>query len=198
MAYDIDKKPVVEEDGDSLVISTRDPVLDVPVDIQADLLVLATGITPELPAEMSAFYGVQNTRDGFFEPADFKWRPVDALAEGVFACGIALGPRSVTESMATAEAAAQRALRVLTRAHIRVDNIVAQVRHSLCSLCERCIDICPYGARTLNPEGDKVMVNPVMCQGCGACAAACPNGAAIVKGFGARQMLETIDGVLAG
>jgi heterodisulfide reductase subunit A len=123
---------------------------------------------------------------------------VDALTEGVFGCGIALGPRNVSESMATAQAAAQRALRILGRSHIRVDKVVARVRHSLCSLCERCIDTCPYGARTLNPEADQVKVNPVMCQGCGACAAACPNGAAVVSGFSGRQMLETIDRVVAG
>ena len=198
MAYDVGKEPVVKTEGDGLVIATRDPVLNAPVEIQTDLVVLATGITPELPADLAALYGAKKNPDGFFEPADFKWRPVDALAEGIFACGIVLGPRNVAESVATAQAAAQRALRILTHAQIRVDTVVAQVRHSLCSLCERCIDICPYDARGLSPEGDKIIVNPVMCQGCGACAAACPNGAAIINGFGERQMLDTIDSVLAG
>jgi heterodisulfide reductase subunit A len=198
IAYSPEDPPIVSEDGDQLVVATNEPVLDRPVEIHVDRVVLATGIVPALPETLAHAYGAKTTADGFFEPADFKWRPVDALTEGVFGCGIALGPRNVSESMATAQAAAQRALRILGRSHIRVDKVVARVRHSLCSLCERCIDTCPYGARTLNPEADQVKVNPVMCQGCGACAAACPNGAAVVSGFSGRQMLETIDRVVAG
>jgi heterodisulfide reductase subunit A len=196
--YDPDLPPEVKiTEANSVQVLARDPILTAPLEIASDLVVLATGIAPRLPAHLAAAYGAQVTRDGFFKPADVKWRPVDALAQGVFACGIALSPRSAAESMTTARAAAQRALRILSRPVITVDRVVAQIRHSLCSLCERCIEACPYAARTLNPEGDRVVVNPVMCQGCGACAATCPNSAAIVEGFTEGQMLETIDAVFA-
>jgi len=122
---------------------------------------------------------------------------VDALKEGVFACGLAHSPRNVAESIATAEAAAQRALRILSRERLPAGKIVAQVRHSLCSLCEQCIDACPYGARTIDADLARVLVNPVMCQGCGVCANVCPNDAAVLEGYAAQQMLETIDAVLS-
>ena len=70
---------------------------------------------------------------------------------------------------------------------------MATVRSSLCSLCERCIDACPYQARALDPNGEKVVVNPAMCQGCGECGTVCPNNASIVDGFGQKQMFEIID-----
>lgn len=197
--YDLNHPPEVKVFEDKgLQVLAEDPILSAPLAICADLVILATGIAPNLPADLAAAYGVDVTGDGFFQPADGKWRPVDALAQGAFACGIAHSPRSVTGSITTAQAAAQRALGILTRPVITADRVVARVRHSLCSLCERCIEACPYTARTLNPEGDRLLINPVMCQGCGACAAACPNSAAIVEGFTGGQMLETIDAALSG
>jgi heterodisulfide reductase subunit A len=114
----------------------------------------------------------------------------------VFACGLALSPRSIPESIATAEAAAQRALRILGRERLATGRVVAGVRPSLCSLCEQCINACPYGARTLEADLQQVLVNPAMCQGCGACAAVCPNDASFLEGYPAQQMLAVIDAAL--
>jgi heterodisulfide reductase subunit A len=111
----------------------------------------------------------------------------------VFACGLALGPRTITESVATAEAAAQRALRLISRERLATGRVTAGVHHSLCSLCEQCIAACPCGARSLDVDLEQVRVNPAMCQGCGACAAVCPNDASFLEGYAPQQMLATID-----
>jgi heterodisulfide reductase subunit A len=71
------------------------------------------------------------------------------------------------------------------------------VRHSLCTLCLRCVDTCPFGARFLDETEQQVLVNPAVCQGCGDCASVCPNSASIVEGFSHRGMLGAIDGALA-
>ena len=81
---------------------------------------------------------------------------MDFVKEGVFVCGIAHSPRFITEAIATAEAAAQRALRFLARERMAVSNVVAEVRHSLCSLCERCIVACPFEARFLDEDGERI------------------------------------------
>ena len=159
-------------------------------------MVLATGVVPNLPEDLAEAFGAEVDQDGFFQEAESKWRPVDSLKEGVFACGLAHSPRSIAESIATADAAAQRALRILSRESLPAGKVVARVRHSLCSLCERCIDACEYEARTLDLDLEKVLVNPVMCQGCGSCAAICPNGASVVEGFHKQQMLDIIDAAL--
>jgi heterodisulfide reductase subunit A2 len=201
IAYDPNSPPDVlipEADHTVVRISGHDPILDRRIEIEADLLVLATGIVPALPQPLVEAFGATLDPDGFFQEAESKWRPVDALKEGVFACGIALGPRSVTESIATAEAAAQRSLRILAQPVMTAGTVTAAVRDALCARCERCIAACPYGARWVDPEVGKIRVNPVMCQGCGTCAATCPNSAAVLEGFTDSRMLDTIDAALEG
>ena len=121
---------------------------------------------------------------------------MDAIKDGVFACGLAHSPRSIAESIATAKAAAQRALRLLTQKRLPAGRVTARVRHTLCSRCERCIEVCPYQARSLDPDLDQLTVNTALCQGCGACSAACPSGAAVLDGFYSGQMLEMLDAAL--
>jgi heterodisulfide reductase subunit A len=202
--YNPADKPQVAADGpteaeDNLVrVIAKDPILGRPIEVEADLVVLATGVVSELPSSLAAAFGAETDADGFFAEAESKWRPVDGLKEGVFACGLALSPRSIPESVATAGAAAQRCLKILSREKLPGAKVVAMVRHSLCSLCERCIAACPYHARSLGPDLDRVLVNAAMCQGCGDCAAECPNGAAVLQGFSDPQMLDVIDAALDG
>ncbi len=198
--YEPDRKPQVgidESEAVPVTVTLYDPILDAPVKIAADLLVLATGIQPRLPETLTRAYGAEQDRDGFFQEADSKWRPVEALTAGVFGCGIALSPRSIPEAVATAEAAAGRALAILMAGRLPAARVRAVVRQSLCTLCLRCIDTCPYGARFLDETGQRIVVNPAMCQGCGDCATECPNSASIVEGFSHRSMLGAIDGAMA-
>jgi heterodisulfide reductase subunit A len=194
--YQVDEKPQVQSDQPSPLVTVFEPILGRQLQIQADLVVLATGVVPSLPQDLAQAFGASLDRDGFFQEAESKWRPVDALKEGVFACGLAHSPRNITESIATAEAAAARALRLLARQRLQAGKVVATVHRSLCSLCERCIDACPYGARSLDLDHENVLVNPVMCQGCGSCAAVCPNSASVLEGFPEQQMFEIIDAVI--
>jgi heterodisulfide reductase subunit A len=194
--YDVERKPSVEPGEKGATVSGWEPVLKREFQIEADLVVLAGGVEPALPGELAAAFGAERDRDGFFKEADSKWRPVDSIKEGVFACGLALSPRNITDSIASAQAASERALRILSRERIPVDRLCARVRHALCSLCEQCLEACPYGARFLDSEEKKIQVNPVMCQGCGACAAVCPNSASVLDGLDDSFMLESIDEAL--
>ncbi|MFH1983545.1 MAG: response regulator [Pseudomonadota bacterium] len=196
--YTPERKPTVApaaagDAGSRLQVDVWEPLLAKRLLIEADLVVLATGVIPDLPADVAAAYGAACDGDGFFQEAESKWRPVDSLTEGVFASGLCHSPRSIAESIATAEAAAQRALRILASESLPVSRVSASVRHSLCSLCLRCIDACPYGARSVDTDEERIVVNSLMCQGCGACAAACPNGASIIDGYSKPFVMEMID-----
>lgn len=179
-----------------MTVSVHDPILDLPLEINPDLLVLAVGISPTPARQLEEAMGITGDEDGFFQEADAKWRPVESIREGIFACGLSLAPGTIAEAVLSGQAAAQRAMRILVRSSLPAGSISASVRPSLCALCRRCIDTCPFSARWIDEVEQRVVVNPAMCQGCGACAAVCPNGAAVLAGFGKHQVLDMIDAAL--
>jgi heterodisulfide reductase subunit A len=195
--YTQDDKPRVEfEDGRPRLTYT-DPILAAPVAMDPDLLVLSIGLEPGEAEETAEVFGVELDQDGFFREAESKWRPVDSLKQGVFYCGVARAPGGLRDTVASAKAAAQRALRILSETRLAGSRVTARVRHSLCSRCGRCIEVCPYGARRLDMRSGTVVVDDLLCQGCGSCAAVCPNSASFVRGFTDRQVMGTIDAALA-
>ncbi|MBU1230560.1 MAG: FAD-dependent oxidoreductase [Proteobacteria bacterium] len=195
--YTPDSRPKVEFKDDKPVITALDPVLGADIELHPDLLVLSSGVEPSDASEIADLFGVGLTADGFFQEAESKWRPVDFLKHGVFACGLALGPATMRDSLLSAKAAAQRVVRILNETHLSCGNVVAEVRHTLCSRCGRCISACPYGARSLNLDRDKIVVDELLCQGCGSCIAACPNSATVLRGFHDEQVMAVIDAALA-
>jgi len=54
-------------------------------------------------------------RQGFFQEAHPKLRPVDTLSEGIFLAGCCQGPKDIPDTVAQAKAAASSALRELVR-----------------------------------------------------------------------------------
>jgi heterodisulfide reductase subunit A len=194
--FDRDNKPQVTVTEGRPRLTAVDPILGRTIAIEPDLLVLSSGIVPGNNRGLARMFGTELNRDGFFQEAESKWRPVDSLKEGVFLCGLCHSPRSIGETIAMADAAAQRALRILRRPALAAGTVVAEVRHTLCSLCEQCVAACPYGARWLDEDEDAIAVDELMCQGCGACASACPNSAAVLRGYHDEQMLAAIDGAL--
>jgi heterodisulfide reductase subunit A len=198
--YAPEEKPRVELPADAsgtVQVRVHDPICDRDLYIAADLVELAVGVVPHLPADLAGVFGARRDEDGFFAEAESKWRPVESLRAGVFACGLCHSPRSVAETVATARAASQRALAILAQERLPAGHLTSLVRHSLCSLCQRCVQACPYDARRVDDENECIVVDALMCQGCGACAAECPNGAAVVQDYDERRMLGVIDAALA-
>ncbi|BDQ35535.1 4Fe-4S binding protein [Pseudodesulfovibrio portus] len=195
--YDDETAPKVTfEENHQPVIAGFDPILNRKIEIRPDILSLSSGIEPNDVEELLEVFDVTVDQDGFYQEADFKWRPVDFLKQGVFACGIGLAPRRMDETISSAKASAQRALRILNAEKIARETVVASVRHSLCSLCQACVAACPYGARVLDMTEEKIVVDEILCQGCGSCAAVCPNSATVLTGFHDGPMMSVIDAAL--
>jgi heterodisulfide reductase subunit A len=195
--YEVNSKPKVDLENGRPTLTVRDPILGRDIAVKPDVLALSAGIIPNEGPSLSRLFGVETNQDGFFLEAESKWRPVDFIKEGIFMAGLAHSPRSITESVAMAQAASQRALRILSSERLASGGLVADVHQSLCAVCERCVGACPYGARQLDEEEHRIEVDEIMCQGCGACAATCPNGAAVLKGCSDRQFLDVIDAAMA-
>jgi heterodisulfide reductase subunit A len=163
----------------------------------ADQVVLSTGIEAEPSNEaLSRLLKLPLTAEGFFLEAHVKLRPVDFAADGVFLCGLAHSPRAMDETIAQAKAAAVRSVALLAKKELTATPIIATVNPRLCSACGLCVEICPYGARRLEPGMSYAQVVDVLCQGCGACVVACPNKASQQKGFEFNQVNAMIDAAL--
>jgi heterodisulfide reductase subunit A len=197
--YDLGQKPVVEVVDKRPVVKFTDPVLQAPLEVSADLLVLATGIEPSPGNEQLALtFGVPLNRDGFFTEADSKWRPVEFKKMGVFLAGTAHSPQPISETIMQAEAAAHKAYAYLSRREIQTARVVSKVHDAICARCQICVEICPYNARAFNEDLNCIVVDSAACQACGLCAVACPNKAAEVPGWSEKQTLAVIDAKLRG
>jgi heterodisulfide reductase subunit A-like polyferredoxin len=204
LQYDPADPPVVTRAGDDGVAATPGLRVHVvaqpgkePVDLVVDRVVLSAGIAAEPGnVSLSRLLKLPLTRDGFFLEAHVKLRPVDFAAEGVFLCGLAHSPRSIDETLAQAQAASVKAVALLAKKELAATPIIASVNPRLCSACGICVQICPFGARRLDPGDVIARVVDVLCQGCGACVAACPNKASQQKGFEFGQVTEMLEAAL--
>ncbi|MFH1992069.1 MAG: FAD-dependent oxidoreductase [Pseudomonadota bacterium] len=194
--YELDRKPQVRIESGRVMVAGSDPVLGEPVCLEPDLVALATGIVPNPVADLTSIFNIHTTCDGFVQEADSKWRPVDTGREGIFICGLARGPARADEAVNEGKAAAQRALRILSKDALVSPRQVARVRHAICSLCETCLQVCPYQARYADPEMNRIQVDPAACQGCGVCAAECPNSATMIENFEEIGIMAAIEAAL--
>jgi heterodisulfide reductase subunit A-like polyferredoxin len=195
LEYDKAARPVVSSRGDGRldVQVTLQPEGE-PLALPADWLVLSAGIEPQPGnAEVARLLKVPLNEAGFFLEAHVKLRPVDFAADGIFLAGLAHSPRAIEETIAQARAAAIRAVALLSKPHLEATPITASVNPRLCAACGLCVEVCPYGARVLEPGMDHAEVIEVLCQGCGACVAACPNKASQLKGFEFAQIFEMLE-----
>ena len=197
--YDENQRPeLIVQDG-SIKVSLLDPILKEQLIIDADLLVLSTGIHPE-PGneEIAKLLKVPLGSDNFFLEAHVKLRPVDFATDGIFLAGMAHGPKSIDESISQAVAAAGRASTILSKPEYVGDATVASINEELCGGCGVCVSVCPYGALEIVTKDEERIskVNEALCKGCGTCSAACPTGASQQLGFKQEQLYAMVDAAL--
>ena len=199
--YDEDRKPIVTKQvgtdgGNNLKVLVYDPTLWTQLHLDADLVVLSTAIVaPSGNAELAQMLKVPLNEDKFFLEAHVKLRPVDFATEGVFLCGLAHNPKSISESIAQALAAASRAIIPMAKGQIQSEAITAHVDEEECIGCGLCISMCPYNAAEfVRTHDDKWVskINEILCKGCGACAVICPKMAIEMYHFKRDQIVAQI------
>ncbi len=195
--YSLDNKPQVEMGEEKPVVRFTDPVLNLEMEIQADLVALSTGVDPvDSNRRLADAFGVVLTEDGFLAEADSKWRPVEFQKVGIYLAGTAHSPMPLRSVIMQAEAAAQKAYTYLSGREVHSAAVTSTVKDALCIRCQRCVTICPYGARSYNEADDCIDIDAAACQACGACAVECQNNAAEVKGWSDKQLMAVLDAKL--
>jgi heterodisulfide reductase subunit A-like polyferredoxin len=191
--YDLEKMPELRRDGDGqLEFNVVDHVLQVPVRINPDLVVLASGIVPGENKDLFEKFKVPVNAEGFLVEAHAKLRPVDFASDGLFVAGLAHYPKPLEESIAQSRAAVARAMTILSRDSLMVGGVVAEVTPEKCAVCLTCVRSCPYDIPYIHEDG-YAKIAASECHGCGACVAECPGKAIKLNHFTDQQIIAKTD-----
>ena len=189
--------PVVDTDGDRLVVRVTDHILKRQVEIDTDLVTLSAGMRAADTQKLCRTMKLNTNIEDYFMEAHVKLRPVDMPGEGIFLCGTAHGPKLVTEALSQAQAAASRATTFLAKPEIKLSAITATVDTDHCVKCLTCVRNCPFDVPVFD-EGDKLIkIDEAMCHGCGVCACVCPRQTIQLGFYEDDQLISKVDGLLA-
>jgi heterodisulfide reductase subunit A len=200
--YNLDHLPVVEEIDGRLRITVKDQILQGPIEIPADMLILASAVVPHDNTPIANLYKVALNAEGFFSQAHAKMRPVDCATYGIFLAGMCQYPKPFEDSIAQGLASASRASAILSRDKLQLESIKSRPIDENCDGCAFCIDTCPFRAITLleymknNDIKKTVEVDEIACQGCGSCMATCPKQGINVAGFTLNQLSAQVEAAL--
>ncbi len=190
-----------DPDTKNLHVFTEDTLLGRPVDIELDMVVLASAIQPRDGAtELRKKFGVSASSDGWMLEAHPKLNPCGTTTAGVFLAGVCQGPKDIPDTVAQAEGAASAASIPIHIGEVELEPYFAQCMQDICAGCGMCIKLCPYSALDLvEKDGRTVMqVTEAKCKGCGTCGGFCPGGAIKMQHFTTPQIVAQIDAYLLG
>ena len=188
--------------GDKIRVKGADSLVGGQVEVDADLVVLATAMTARKDAaEVARMLSLPADQYHFFTEAHPKLRPVETVSAGIFLAGACQFPRDISDSVAMASGAAAKVLGILSQDVLLSEATIAEVDEGLCSGCLACVEVCPYQALEAAEITDQMTkekrtvarVNEALCQGCGACVAVCRPGALNLRGFTDEQLIAALE-----
>lgn len=198
---------VYEKDG-KLIVRGADTLMGGrPVEIEADMVVLATaGVASKGQEELAQKLHVSYDGYKFFTEAHPKLKPVETNTAGIYLAGACQSPKDIPESVSAASGAASKVIGLFSNQELKRDPLVAKVNRtpappfSTCMSCMMCKDICPYQAigkeEIRNRAGEVVKtiayVNPSLCQGCGTCVAFCKSKSIDIEGYSNAQVFAEV------
>jgi heterodisulfide reductase subunit A len=202
---------IYEKNG-KLIVNGADTLLGaMPVEIDADMVVLATaGIANKGSEELAQKLHVSYDAYHFFAEAHPKLKPVETNTAGIFLAGACQAPRDIPESVAMASGAAAKVAGLFSQDELTREPLIAVVNrqappvYSSCVGCFLCVSACPYQAiekeeiKNRNGEVIKTVakVNPGLCQGCGTCVAFCRTKSIDIQGYTHEQMYSEVMALL--
>ena len=202
---------IYEKNG-KLIVKGADTLLGaMPVDIDADMVVLATaGVANKGSEELAQKLHTSYDSYHFFSEAHPKLKPVETNTGGLFLAGACQAPKDIPESVAMASGAAAKVACLFSQDELTRDPLIAVVNrqaapvYSSCVGCFLCVSACPYQAiekeeiKNRNGEVIKTLakVNPGLCQGCGTCVAFCRTKSIDIQGYTHEQMYSEVMALL--
>ena len=184
-----------------LIVDVEDALLKRFLELEADLVVLASAMMPaEGTGELAEILGLELDEDGFFKEYNAKLRPTETKLRGIYLCGGATFPKDAPTTSLHAHSAAMKAAKFLTTGKIVKDQRTAIINEEYCGDCEFCPVTCPYGAISLVPTTEEhfvAQVSDLLCEGCGVCVGTCPLNAIELRHSRPNQMLVQMKALMS-
>jgi len=137
----------IYEKGDRLIVRGVDTLVGKQVEVEADLVILATAVVPQPGAvELARLLNIPYDSYGFYTECHPKLQPVEVVTKGIFLTGSCQFPRDIPDSIATTGAASIRAVEILSQDELILDPRIASVNPDICSGCLNCVGVCPFKA----------------------------------------------------
>ncbi len=204
---------IYEKDG-KLIVKGADTLLGgKPVEIEADMVVLATaGVANHGAESLAQKLHVSYDNHHFFAEAHPKLKPVETNTAGIFLAGACQAPKDIPESVAAASGAAAKVIGLFSKSELTREPVVAKINrtpappYSSCMGCFMCKEICPYQAIDKEEIKDRAgnvvkviaHINPGLCQGCGTCVAFCRSKSIDIEGYTNEQVFAEVEALLNG
>ncbi|MBF0408773.1 MAG: CoB--CoM heterodisulfide reductase iron-sulfur subunit A family protein [Candidatus Riflebacteria bacterium] len=191
--------------GKKLIVRGEDSQIGQAVEVEADLVVLATAIKSfHDSVDLARILGISYDQHGFFSEAHPKLRPVETSKAGIYLAGCSQAPKDIPETVAQASACAAKVCGLLAADVLKKDPLIAKIVRENCSGCRNCIKLCPYQAISTEeiPDGHNskitrviAKINEGLCQGCGACVSGCRSTAINLCGATDRQIVNQVNSI---
>jgi len=191
----------IYQHGDKLIVKGADTLSSTVMDIEADMVVLATAMTAQKGADkLAQILNISYDEYNFFSEAHPKLRPVETNTAGIFLAGACQAPKDIPETVAQASAAASKVQALFSSDELEREPIIARVNEETCVACWYCHTVCPYKAIEKKEIKDRqgrtvrwvAYVNEGLCSGCGLCNAICPSDSVELEGFNDEQVYAEI------
>lgn len=202
---------IYEKNG-KLIVNGVDTLMNgEPVQIEADMVVLATAVIANSDAESVAQrMHISYNKHHFFAEAHPKLKPVETNTAGIMLAGACQGAKDIPETVSQASASASKVVGLFSSNEMTREPIIAVVNRQApptftsCTGCLLCMEVCPYHAIEREEIKDRAgnvikvaaKVNAGLCQGCGTCVAMCRNKSIDLQGFSNDQMMSEVMALL--
>ena len=191
---------VYEKDG-KVIVQGADTLSGNQVEIEADMVVLATALVSRDGADsLAQKLGIGYDKYKFYNEYHPKLKPVETVTAGIFLAGTCAGPMDIPESVSMGSATASKVLALFSNDQMAREPITANVNRMTCNACWDCLVACPYAAieedAVKNRQGVVVRmlarVNEGVCQGCGVCVVACRSKSIDLRGYTDEQVYAAL------
>jgi heterodisulfide reductase subunit A len=191
-----DALPTVTTEGKKTIVKINDILTNgKEIEVEADLVVLVTGMVPRADNSVGSLFKLPKGRDKFYNEVHMKLRPVETVIDGVTIAGACQGPKNIAESVNSALSASTKAFSILSKGELETDPLVATIDPAKCSWCGACEEACPFDAILKVEKDGKTIaeINNTVCKGCGMCAPVCEPDAVNLIACSSAEIMSMID-----